>query len=62
MAVPVVDHEKCVGCGTCESLCPDCFKVKEDGKSWVVCDSCEAGNCNCQEVVDACPVGAITIQ
>jgi ferredoxin len=54
-----VNEDLCIGCGTCESLCPKVFKV-EDGKSKVISSDC--AECNCQEVVDSCPVSAISLQ
>lgn len=50
-----VDQELCSGCGTCEALCPSCFKLK-DGKSQVVGE----GDC-AQQAADSCPEGAITV-
>lgn len=60
MAKPVVNADLCIGCGTCESLCPNVFQI-EEGKSKVVVETCPE-DCNCQEAVDACPVTAITIE
>lgn len=54
-----VNQELCIGCGTCESLCPGVFKV-ENGKSQVIKEDCEG--CNCDEVAKSCPVSAITIE
>ncbi len=31
-----INRDKCIGCGVCESTCPDVFKLAEDGKSSVV--------------------------
>ncbi|MFA7209317.1 MAG: ferredoxin [Parcubacteria group bacterium] len=59
MSKAVVNDELCIGCGTCESLCPSVFKI-EDGKSHVLTDEC--GDCDCQEAADSCPVSAITIK
>lgn len=59
MGKPVVNADLCIGCGTCETLCPNVFKM-EDGKSHVVVEEC--GDCNCQEAVDSCPVNAISIE
>jgi len=58
MAKCEVNHDLCIGCGTCESICPKSFKLV-DGKSTVISDDCT--ECNCQEAVDSCPVGAISI-
>lgn len=59
MAEVKVNEELCIGCGTCESLCPKVFKI-EDGKSKVQSQDCS--ECNMQEVVDSCPVSAISLQ
>ncbi|RLJ03279.1 MAG: ferredoxin [Candidatus Aenigmatarchaeota archaeon] len=56
-----VDHEACIGCGSCVALCPEVFELGEDGKSHVKNpDACD--QCNCQEAADVCPVGAITLE
>lgn len=59
MTKVIVSEDLCIGCGTCESLCPNVFHV-ENGKSKVVAEEC--GDCNCQEAVDSCPVNAISIE
>lgn len=60
MAKPSVNKGLCIGCGTCASLCPDCFELGDDLKSHVK-DSCKEGCCDLQEVVDSCPVSAISL-
>ncbi len=56
----IVDWDLCEGCGTCESLCPTVFEVKDDGKAHVIGpDKCDT--CDCEEAVDMCPVQAIRI-
>lgn len=60
MSKPKVNEDLCIGCGTCEQLCPEVFKISDGGKSQVIADEC--GDCNCQEVVSACPVSAITLE
>jgi len=59
MAKIKVDADLCIGCGTCESLCPNVFKL-EGGKSHVISEEC--GDCDCQGVVDSCPVVAISME
>jgi ferredoxin len=58
MTKPIVNQEICIGCGTCESLCPQVFRI-ENGKSQVISSDCK--DCDCQSVVDSCPVSAISI-
>jgi ferredoxin len=63
MAKVIVDKEKCIGCGTCVSLCPDCFKLGEDNKAEVIKSDCERGEgCNLKEAVESCPVDAISVE
>ncbi|MFA6171336.1 MAG: ferredoxin [Patescibacteria group bacterium] len=54
-----VNQETCIGCGACESLCPDVFKLNADtGKSEVV----SQGNAECGKLAaESCPVQAITV-
>lgn len=54
-----VDHEKCIGCGVCESLCEECFKVS-DGKANFLKASAEECACNLDDVISACPEAAIS--
>ncbi len=54
-----IDENKCIGCGTCEVMCPECFKM--DGNlAKVVCESCEAHDI--KDVAESCPVEAIVIE
>lgn len=56
---PVVDPEKCEGCGDCVDICPmDVFEM-EDGKSVPVnADACEG----CESCIETCEPGAITLE
>jgi len=61
MSKPIVNQETCIGCGTCESLCPAVFKLN-DGKAQVQ-DADYQANAECiKEAVGACPVAAITME
>ncbi len=54
-----VDQEKCIGCGTCVSMCPQCFKMNDDGKAEVSCVESKCA-CNVDDIINACPVDAIS--
>jgi len=54
-----VNQELCIGCGACVSLCPDTFKLNDEGKSEVVSQD----NTTCAKNAAAgCPVQAISVE
>jgi len=53
-----IDEEKCIGCGTCEAVCPSHFKMNDNGKADVI--SQEEAEC-VKEAVESCAVDAITM-
>jgi ferredoxin len=57
----VINEELCTGCGVCESLCPEVFKMEDDEKAHVVNQE-GCGDCDCQEAVDSCPSEAISME
>lgn len=60
MAKPVVNEDVCEGCGTCEEMCPEVFKVEGEKAKVIGPDKCNT--CNCQEAADTCPTQAITLE
>jgi len=60
MAKPVVDVDACEGCGTCEEMCPEVFKVVDEKAEVIGPDKCDT--CDCQEAADTCPTQAITME
>jgi len=51
-----VDKEKCIGCGACESVCSESFKMNDDMKAEFT-----GKNSDCvKEAIETCPVDAIS--
>lgn len=71
----IYDKEKCIGCGSCAVVCSDSWDISANGKAIlkkaklnpktakyeVVFEWSDEIGCN-SDVVDVCPVGAITIE
>jgi ferredoxin len=70
-----VNQDLCTGCGTCVNLCPNIFKLREDGKAELISpagrkedsskkakSSENESDCNFEEIVEMCPARAITLE
>lgn len=56
-----INQELCIGCGTCEALCPQVFHLSDAGKAEIVPNHPENLPC-IQEVVESCPVQAVSLK
>jgi ferredoxin len=71
-----LEREKCIGCGSCQALCPKYFEIQEDGKSHIKdaakqpaspsqggdVEEIEVEKLECAEpAAEACPVQCIHI-
>jgi ferredoxin len=54
-----IDKKKCIGCGTCVSICPQVFELKGDKAS--VKKGQEKSSLPCvKEAIESCPESAIS--
>lgn len=56
-----IDLDLCVGCGTCEEVCPDVFQVGDDGFAHVLVDDPAAWADDVIEAAESCPEDAIVV-
>ena len=57
----VENHNNCIGCGACESICPEVFQITDEGLSSVIGKEEDFPNHEeeIRDAVDSCPTGAI---
>jgi ferredoxin len=54
-----VDQDECIGCGSCEEICPEVFKLNADTEKAEVIKPEGGPEDLIQEAVDTCPVSCI---
>lgn len=54
-----VNNDLCIGCGTCEVICPATFKLNAEAKVDVIS---QADNPCAKEAAESCPTQAIEIK
>jgi len=68
----ILERKKCIGCGSCQAVCPKYFELIEDGKSRLVGseedvktgnEELEVKEADCiTDAAEACPVQIIHIK
>ncbi len=58
----IVDQSLCIGCGLCETTCPDVFRMNDDGVAEAYQEFSADLKDTVDEAVDGCPVGAISVE
>ena len=51
----------CISCGLCESICPEVFRMNDDGLAEGYADITPAVQSSAEEARDSCPVSVISI-
>lgn len=55
--------ENCIGCGACASICPEVFRMNDEGLAEAYVDPVPSDvEESAQEAADGCPVDAIHIE
>ncbi len=54
-----IDREGCISCGLCPSICPEVFRMAEDGRAEVYANPSDAVADLVREAVESCPVQVI---
>ena len=54
-----IDEEECIGCGSCEEICPEVFKLNEDIEKAVVIMPEGGPEDLIEEAMETCPVECI---
>ena len=69
MAKIKLEREKCIGCGSCQALCPKYFEIIDDGKSHIKdsvkqeVEELEVEKIECaQAAEEACPAQCIHVE
>lgn len=58
-----VDKDKCIGCGLCADLCPEVFRLDDDGTATAIdTEIPEDAEDAAKEAAAQCPAEAITIE
>ncbi len=58
----IVDEDLCIGCGACEDVCPNVFRLEDDGYSHVIAENPTPELYACiRDAEDSCPVSAISV-
>ena len=58
-----VNKDACIGCGACEQICRDVFRLSDDGLSEAKVEEVkEEFQDEVRDAADSCPTGAIEIE
>jgi len=55
-------NDSCIGCGLCEGICPEVFRLGDSGKADAYAEVTTDLESTATEARDACPVSAISLE
>lgn len=55
-----IDRDGCIGCGVCAEICPDVFRIADDGLSKLIAKP-EGFEDAVKEAAESCPVEVIYV-
>ena len=55
-------NDSCIGCGLCEGVCPEVFRMADSGKAEAYAEVTVELESTATEARDGCPVSAISIE
>lgn len=56
----MIDQDECIGCGSCEAVCPDVFRLNDDGKAEAYTEATDELKAGAEEAMSICPVKCIS--
>lgn len=57
----LINRAGCIGCGTCEALCPEVFQIEGDGLAQVIAQPDGYLEEQTREAAASCPVSVIEV-
>lgn len=59
----IVDQDGCIGCGLCAEICPEVFRMNDEGLAEAYVDEVPTDlEDSANEAADGCPVSVITVE
>jgi ferredoxin len=61
--IAIVDRDGCIGCGLCAEICPEVFRMDDEGLAEVIVDEVPGdAKESAAEARDGCPVSVISLE